>query len=215
MPITTRPNGYTHNKLNLFKSIMEKLPPLDSVFDPNLTDKNTVHSYLPLYQNILQDLLDLKKSITLWEIGIQRGGSIIGWLKALEKFPGSQVVGIDCQKGVNILAPNYTEYILNAYDDDALIEFSLPPGKLPDIIIDDGSHAFNDLVFVCKNYPQFLKDDGILIIEDVPDINWVPKLAKMLPPGYYMSVADLRQKKGRWDDIMLIISKPQKPQPIQ
>jgi hypothetical protein len=134
----------------------------------------------------------------MMEIGIQRGGSIVGWLKAL---PGSSVTGVDCQKSVHILAPNYKEYILNAYDEDDMKKIE---GGY-DLIIDDGSHAFNDLVFVCKHYPKRLNDGGVLILEDIPDINWLPKLAKALPSGYKMSIVDLREKKGRWDDLMVII----------
>ena len=199
MPLTSRPSGYLHHKLISSKSIMNNLIlPLEQHFDPNLTDKNTIHSYIPIYETVLKGLLQKNKTITLWEIGIQRGGSIVGWLKAL---PGSQIVGIDCQKTVNIIAPNYTEYILNAYDPDEISKIS----QFPDLIVEDGSHAYSDLLFVCKHYPPLLNEGGILIIEDIPDINWIPKLAKALPSGYKMSIVDLRDKKGRWDDVMLII----------
>jgi len=175
--------------------------PLADHFDPELTDKNTIHSYLPIYENLLKELVEKKGKITLWEIGIQRGGSIMGWIRAL---PGSEIVGVDCQKTVRILAPNYKEYIMNAYEEEFMVNG--PQGQA-DMIVEDGSHAFNDLVFVCRCYPQLLNEGGILVIEDIPDVNWIPKLVKMLPPDFNASVADLREVKGRWDDVMLIIRK--------
>jgi len=196
MEFSTKP-GYSQEKIDSFSSVVNMILPLEQHFDPNLTDKNTIHSYLPIYETVLKGLLQKNKTISLMEIGIQRGGSIVGWLKAL---PGSSVTGVDCQKSVHILAPNYKEHILNAYDEDDIKKLGCH-----DLIIDDGSHAFNDLVFVCKHYPKMLNDGGVLILEDIPDIEWVPKLAKALPSGYKMSIVDLREKKGRWDDLMLIV----------
>jgi hypothetical protein len=169
-------------------------------FDPELTDKNTIHSYLPIYEDLLQRFQDAPFDIM--EVGIQRGGSILGWLKA---FPKATVTGVDCQKSVNISgSPRYTELITNAYDEDFLTK--VPP---QDFIIDDGSHAFNDILFACKHYPKLLKPGGTLVIEDVPDVTWIPKFRAVLTAqGCYSEVVDLREKKKRWDDVLLVIRKP-------
>jgi cephalosporin hydroxylase len=172
--------------------------PLEQFFDPNYTDKGTTHSYLPVYETVLKELMNRHDTIRVMEIGIQRGGSIIGWLKAL---PGSSVTGVDCQKTVRIDCPNYKEYIMNAYDEEEIQNIS----DRYDFIVEDGSHAFSDLLFVCKHYTKFLNPGGVLIIEDIPDVNWIPKMIRLLPQNYHANVVDLRQVKGRWDDVMLII----------
>lgn len=176
-------------------------------FDPEHTDKNTIHSYLPEYERLLQHIVSEAKyggdTLTLMEVGIQRGGSIVGWLKA---FPNARVVGVDCQKTVTINVPGdrYKELITNAYTDEFVSSFN--PGTF-DVIIDDGSHAYNDILFACRHYTKLLKPGGILIIEDVPDISWVPKFQKVLPADVYSELLDLRSKKGRWDDMLLVITK--------
>ena len=181
-----------------------KLNPLNLAqhFDPTLTDKDTVHSYLPIYEDLLYRFKDLEFS--MMEVGIQRGGSIAGWLNA---FPKATVVGVDCQKTVNINGcDRYKELITNAYEEEFMTLFN--KGGL-DFIIDDGSHAYNDIRFVCEHYPKLLKPGGILVIEDVPDVKWLPKLrAVATAQGCLSEVIDLREKKGRWDDVLLVIRKP-------
>ena len=56
----------------------------------NRTDKNTVHSYLPLYENLLSDKKESAKNIL--EIGIQGGGSIKLWH---DYFPNAVIYGAD------------------------------------------------------------------------------------------------------------------------
>jgi hypothetical protein len=191
-----------------FKKMSEALASVKPIFklapyfDPEHTDKDTIHSYLPAYEALLANYQDIPFNIM--EVGIQRGGSILGWLKA---FPKALVVGVDCQKTVNISgSPRYTELITNAYDEDFLK--MIPPQSL-DFIIDDGSHAFNDILFACKHYPKLLKPGGTLVIEDVPDVLWIPKFrAVATAAGCTTEVIDLRANKKRWDDVLLVIKKP-------
>lgn len=168
-------------------------------FDPTYTDKDSVHSYLPIYEQILKNFLDTPQAFKMCEVGIQRGGSILGWCKA---FPKAQVIGVDCQKTVNIHEPNYLEFIANAYDEDFMTQ--ILPNSL-DFMIDDGSHAFQDILFACRNFPKLMKKGGVLVIEDVPDVTWIPKMEKALPPGYKGMLVDLRKQKGRWDDVLYLI----------
>lgn len=175
---------------------------LKPFFDTNLTDKDTVHSYLPTYETLLQRYKDIP--FNMMEVGIQRGGSILAWLKA---FPKVTLVGVDCQKSVNIQGGDrYKELITNAYEDEFMT--LIKPESL-DFIIDDGSHAFNDIRFACENYPKLLKPGGTLVIEDVPDVKWLSKFrAVATAQGCLTEVIDLREKKGRWDDVLLVIRKP-------
>lgn len=65
------------------------------------------------------------------------------------------------------------------------------------------------MIFFVKHYLPLLKDDGILVIEDIPNINWIKILTENTPDELrqYISVADLRNVKNRWNDIMFIIKK--------
>jgi SAM-dependent methyltransferase len=188
--------------LEAAKKANPDMNPLVPFFDPNYTDKDTVHSYLPVYAHLLRNAWG--KPFRMLEIGIQRGGSLLAWCKA---FPQATVYGVDCQKTVEIKAPNYKEKILNAYSEEMLQAFAHE--ELFDFIVEDGSHAYNDILFACHYYHKFLKPGGVLVIEDVPDIKWLPKMKAITSAtGCTHEVVDLREKKKRWDDVLFIIKKP-------
>ena len=50
---------------------------LQEIVDSSRTDKDTVHSYLPLYQKLLINKKETAKNVL--EIGIYHGGSIKLW----------------------------------------------------------------------------------------------------------------------------------------
>ena len=54
-----------------------------------------------------------------------------------------------------------------------------------------------------------MKDDGILVIEDVQSIEWINTLNDAVPDDLKnnVSVYDLRSNKGRYDDILFVINK--------
>ncbi len=54
-----------------------------------------------------------------------------------------------------------------------------------------------------------MTDDGILIIEDVQSYDWIKVLKNEVPEHLkkYIKVYDLRQNKGRYDDIVFSIDK--------
>ena len=75
--------------------------------------------------------------------------------------------------------------------------------------IDDGTHTLQSMIdFICK-YSQLLSDNGILIIEDIPDFNWINTLEQHVPYNLkkYIQNFDLRHIKGRYDDIIFVINK--------
>jgi hypothetical protein len=58
-------------------------------------------------------------------------------------------------------------------------------------------------------YLPLLKEDGILVIEDVQDINWIEGLINCVPEHLkqYVEVIDLRHMKNRYDDILFVVNK--------
>ena len=58
-------------------------------------------------------------------------------------------------------------------------------------------------------YLPILKDDGILIIEDVQDIQWIEQLKNAVPDNLkkHIEVIDLRHIKNRYDDLMFVVNK--------
>ena len=71
-----------------------------------------------------------------------------------------------------------------------------------DVIIDDGSHMFNDQVDSFNLLKSFVKPGGVYIIEDVLDIENTTEKFKSLHSN--CEIIDNRNLKGRHDDILII-----------
>ena len=60
--------------------------------------------------------------------------------------------------------------------------------------------------FIEKYLPK-LKSDGILVIEDIQDMSWIPVLTSFVPDEIKdkIKIYDIRHVKNRWDDIIFAI----------
>jgi hypothetical protein len=183
---------------------------LAELADNTRTDKNTVHSYLPLYEKLLSSRKDTAKNVL--EIGICHGGSIKLWH---DYFPNATVFGLDCMHINNVWdelknknrIQLYTS--VDAYNPSFIqTEFILPSRKF-DTVLDDGPHSLESMRTFVNTYSRLLTDDGILILEDVQEWSWVEHLLKEVPYELknFVHLYDLRWNKGRYDDIVFVIDK--------
>jgi hypothetical protein len=169
-----------------------------------LTDKNTGHSYISsVYEDLLNDIQDT--CLNVLEIGIDQGGSIKLWK---EYFSNATIYGIDIIDLQEIDDERIKLFKNDAYD----INFvdSLPNNF--DLIIDDGPHTLDSMIKFLQHYQSKLNNNGILIIEDIQDMNWIEILKLHISPENIQNyrVYDLREVKRRHDDILLIIDKRNK-----
>jgi hypothetical protein len=172
------------------------------------TDKNTTHSYIELYEELLHSKQFTAKNIL--EIGIQRGGSIKLWH---DYFINATVYGLDIIPITDTwdkirCEPRIKLGRFDAYDEIFFNKNFL--GKIKfDMMLDDGPHTLESMKQFIKLYTQVMTDDGILIIEDVQKIEWLNELIQAVPEDLkkYVSTYDLRHIKGRYDDIVFIINK--------
>jgi hypothetical protein len=172
-----------------------------------ITDKGTIHSYLPLYDELL-----CRKKFTcrnIIEIGICFGGSIELWDKY---FPNATVTALDTlpEKALPDLLKNQNK--IRMISGDAYSPFlftSLFRGKKFDVVLDDGPHTLESQIKFLTMYSMLLEEDGILIIEDVGDINYFEILKENTPPNLkpYIKTFDLRKNKNRYDDLVFVIDK--------
>ena len=175
------------------------------------TDKNTCHSYIPTYQELLSKKRESAKNIL--EIGIYTGGSIKLWH---DFFINATIHGLEINLRDDVISEIknndriklYTG--INAYD----INFvnSHISDKRFDVILDDGPHSLESMIYFIVIYSQLLTDDGILIIEDVQDWSWIEKLTTAVPEKLqpYIKTYDLRSNKNRSDDILFVIDLSEK-----
>jgi hypothetical protein len=187
------------SKTSRFENSLDKT--LAELDNGSLSDKNTIHSYLDVYEELFSGVKNDVKNIL--EIGVREGGSVKLWS---DYFPNCTVHGAD------ISAPSVVKeydrvvfHIQDAYTVDFVKKFDI---KF-DIIIDDGPHTLESMIFAVKNFMELLTDDGMLIIEDVQEIGWCDILKSNTPEEYHsmIKIYDRRDVKGRYDDIMFCIIK--------
>lgn len=183
---------------------------LVELVDNNRTDKNTTHSYLPLYEKLLSSKKTSAKNIL--EVGICEGGSIKLWS---DYFINATVYGLDIMQenklweGIknkpNIILHTCTD----AYNENFFNNEFLSKDILFDFMLDDGPHSLDSMKSFIRLYSQIMTTDGILIIEDVQDWKWINILKEAVPQHLkqYVKVYDLRGNKGRYDDIVFTIDK--------
>lgn len=180
---------------------------LIDLVDNTATDKNTTHSYLEVYEPLFAPVRDTATHVL--ELGI---GEYAGSLRLFSKyFTKAEIHGIDVVSKTPRWGPVLTDPRvvlhtgINGYTTETLEKL----GDLTfDILIDDGPHTLESMLFVVRHYISRLKPGGVLIIEDVQDISWIDVLRAATPDAYkpYITIHDRRSIKGRYDDILFIVN---------
>jgi cephalosporin hydroxylase len=184
---------------------MVSLQSLDNPY----TDKNTKHSYLPVYDALFTSVRESAKAVL--EIGIQRGGSLGLWR---DYFPTATIYGIDIADQITAPGVRGNERIValwgDAYDPTFVRTELTDKSTRFDIIIDDGPHTLESMVAALSLYIPLLVPGGIIVIEDVRKIKWISHLRAATPIKLreHIEVHDLRTSKGRFDDILFVIRHP-------
>lgn len=125
------------------------------------TDKNETHCFINnFYEKEFLNYRD--KNITLLEIGIASGHSLLLWNEYFtENY--SVIYGIDINSRELVKEVSERQNIKVMIDNAYSIDVAQ---KLPnfDIIIDDGPHTLNSMLECIRLYLPKLKSGGILII---------------------------------------------------
>jgi cephalosporin hydroxylase len=188
---------------------------LSNFCDDRFTDKNTTHSYIDLYQTLFESK---KESAThILEIGIgpgirENGGSIIMWAEYFTnaQIHAADIIPIDHVRKELIDHPRiHLHTSNNAYNMNFFVNTFLNKGLKFDMLLDDGPHTLESMIDFVTMYSQLLKDDGILVVEDVQNIKWLDALRGVTPDALkpFVHVYDRREVKGRYDDIVFTINK--------
>ena len=176
---------------------------IDYQFPEGHGDKGTAHTYIDEYEKLLGGRRD---NITILEIGVRYGHSIRMWN---EYFTNSTIVGVEISvDSINIMK-NDTSFNENTNTLDIILGNATNENILEelkdynfDIIIDDGSHYFNDQVKSFNLLKNKMNSGGIYIIEDVIDINSTKQNFIDLHPN--VEIIDNRHIKNRSDDVLIV-----------
>lgn len=168
-----------------------------------ITDKNSSHSYLPIYDKLF--LCKRDKNINLIELGIYKGGSTLLWKSY---FKNANIFCLDKKESVfnddiKILENNNIITMLIDYDTVTAKTFD---NIQFDIVIDDLSHDLHHQIKTFEIFRDKLNKDGILIIEDIrpANLNYWKYIAKHTEN---CELIDLKKNKNRYDDVLFIYKK--------
>ena len=75
------------------------------------------------------------------------------------------------------------------------------------MVLDDGPHTLDSMLKCIDIYLPRLAKGGILMIEDIPKMKWIPLLRRRVPRRYQSRVYDRRKVKGRYDDVVFVVTK--------
>ena len=171
----------------------------------HLTDKLSLqgdysngHTYPVIYDHLFYSYRD--KKINFLEIGLSSGGNIA---ICSEYFSDINHYGIDISDYIQIDKNLFTFYH-GSFNDPKIIK--LVSERQYDIILEDASHQLDHQLESIDLYLPMLKPDGIMIIEDIQNVNDLPKIyEKINSETHYAYTVDLRFNKNRWDDLIVVI----------
>jgi len=196
------PNLHNETSFNNYKENSNYFP-LNTIINNNLTDKNSYHSYIDVYEKLFKKNQLTTKNVL--EIGIERGGSLKLWN---DYFVNATIYGLDINEAPLFLSSykRIKTIKCDAYSSES-VDYFIKNNIKFDIIIDDGPHTLESMIYVIEKYTKLLNSNGILIIEDVEKIEWCDKLYETVPSSLrqFSYHNDRRHIKGTLDDILFII----------
>lgn len=179
---------------------------MDQLVNHALTDKNSGHSYVPIYESLFKNIKDSVQNIL--EIGVYTGGSMLLWH---DYFLNATVHGLDVREEPDNIKnlERIKFYHADAYGHEFIRTTFGETNMKFDIVIDDGPHSLDSMMIFANKYSKLLTDKGILVIEDIQDMSWIPTIIQSFPKEFqdHVYVKDRRHITSRYDDVLIILDK--------
>jgi cephalosporin hydroxylase len=143
---------------------------LSSIANKHKTDKGTVYYEAHGYTEIYEKFIPRDKEISLFEIGVWHGDSIRMWN---EYNPSINLYAMDIDPNVVnfFTGKEKVNFILGDQKNtkilDDIIQSAINTTGNLDVVIDDGSHNYNDIIASFTHiFPQ-MTTGGVYFIEDL------------------------------------------------
>ena len=167
---------------------------LDEIAKLYGTDKSSdIHNYCEKYEKYFP--FDRLEPIKILEIGVLDGKSLLTWK---EYFQNATIVGIDimqkCSEYTNPFKNISVE--IGSQDDSSFLNNVANKWGPFDMILDDGSHKNDHVIFSFKNLINYVKTGGIYVVEDTCCSYW-----EEFGGGYRKENSTMEYFKNLIDDI--------------
>lgn len=198
-------------------SLAELLAAHESVNCLEGTDKTTSHSYGELYAELFAPRRDAARAVL--EIGACSGASAFVWA---EYFASAAVVSADITLAnvrfgadhprIRFVQTDATSAAAIAATRAAAAELGVPSENGYDVILEDASHDPKHQVASAELFVPYLAPGGLYVVEDIAGdhADFVRSNLARIAERHGLAFAwhDLRDKKGRFDDIVAVIERP-------
>lgn len=145
------------------------------------------HNYCNAYEEYFGSLKN--NSLRILEIGVGEGCSLFMWK---DYFPNAQIVGMDCNAVCKKYVSDRIKIVIGMQGNvDLLTEINGKYGPF-DIIIDDGSHRWDDQIISFQTLFPKLVGNGFYVVEDLHtsyDIKYCQS-AKIPTVNYFKNIID-------------------------
>ena len=159
-------------------------------------DKGTAHSYIEVYESLLAPMRETARAVL--EIGV--GPAALSLRMWNVYFPNALVVGVDPDPIREEMPDGVHVVCADAYTAETVKRIgTLASGY--DLIIDDGPHGLGDQLAAIRLYRPLLAPGGLLVIEDVANLNHV---VSAFHDAGECEIYDRRHVKGRYDDVLIM-----------
>jgi len=169
-----------------------------------IKEKNTIHSYLEIYEKIFFQFIDLP--VTVVKVGIGQDGASLDFLSKI--FEKGRIIGIEINMDFflrKMIEKSSVQIIFHDAYDEKWVNMFFRPLSL-DILI-DGPHTLESQIKCIFYYSYKIKTGGYLIIENIQNFD---KDKDILINSFtdeqkqFVTFEDRRKIKNRYDDVLLI-----------
>jgi hypothetical protein len=135
---------------------------LQELFDSSLRHSVKWNSYFAVYERTLARFVG--KAITLVEVGVGDGGSLLMWKSY---FRNARIIGVDHNPRARELTAPGVEIIIGDQASEAFWDqFYESVGPI-DVLLDDGGHSNEQQIVTVTRALGHVRDGGLILVEDV------------------------------------------------
>ncbi|MEI7607998.1 MAG: class I SAM-dependent methyltransferase [Rhodospirillaceae bacterium] len=144
---------------------------MKSLVDIAAASDNEIDKYLhyfPVYERYLSQFVG--KSITVLEIGVNHGGSLLMWREYFGE--NAKIIGIDVNPMCEAFATDQIDVRIGGQEDQEFLQSIIDEFGTPDVVIDDGSHVMDHVNASFDFLYSKVSPNGVYIIEDLHTAYW-------------------------------------------